>query len=122
VKIKSLDDLRKIMESSDDLTAARSGSSTKVIIGMGTCGIAAGAREVMTTVLTELEKRGLKNVAVETTGCIGMCQKEPLLDIIRPGEPRITYGEVTPDDVVRIIGEHLVNGRVVEDKVVGQTD
>lgn len=122
MKIKSLDDLRKIMESSDDLTAARSGSSTKVIIGMGTCGIAAGAREVMTTVLTELEKRGLKNVAVETTGCIGMCQKEPLLDIIRPGEPRITYGEVTPDDVVRIIGEHLVNGRVVEDKVVGQTD
>ncbi len=122
MKIKSLDDLRKIMESSDDLTAARSGSSTKVVIGMGTCGIAAGAREIMTTVLTELEKRGLKNVAVETTGCIGMCQKEPLLDIIRPGEPRITYGEVTPDDVVRIIGDHLVNGRIVEDKVFGKTD
>jgi NADP-reducing hydrogenase subunit HndB len=89
---------------------------------MGTCGIAAGAREVMTVILEELDKKGLKEVAVETTGCIGMCQKEPLVDVIRPGEPRITYGDVGPDDVVRIITEHLVNGRIVEDKVIGQTD
>ena len=93
-----------------------------MIIGMGTCGIAAGAREVMTALLKELENRGLKNVAVETTGCIGMCQKEPLLDVIRPGEPRITYGDVTPADVERIIGEHLVEGKIVLDKVVGQID
>lgn len=122
MKIRSLDDLRKIKESSKDLTSARSGGSTRVIIGMGTCGIAAGAREVMTAVLEELDKRGLTDVAVETTGCIGMCQKEPLLDVIRPGEPRITYGDVTPADVERIIGEHLVEGKIVEDKVVGQTD
>ncbi len=122
MKIKSLEDLRKIKESSKDLTSARSGGATRVIIGMGTCGIAAGAREVMTAVLEELDKRGLRGVAVETTGCIGMCQKEPLLDVIRPGEPRITYGDVTPADVVRIIGEHLVGGKVVEDKVIGQTD
>ncbi len=122
MKIKSLEDLRKIKESSKDLTSARSGGATRVIIGMGTCGIAAGAREVMTAVLEELDKRGLRDVVVETTGCIGMCQKEPLLDVIRPGEPRITYGDVTPADVERIIGEHLVGGRVVEDKVIGQTD
>ena len=122
MKIKSLEDLRKIKESSNDLTSARSGGSTRVIIGMGTCAIAAGAREVMTALLKELENRGLKNVAVETTGCIGMCQKEPLLDVIRPGEPRITYGDVTPADVERIIGEHLVEGKIVLDKVVGQID
>jgi NADP-reducing hydrogenase subunit HndB len=122
VKIKSLEDLKKIRESSKDLTSARSGGAARVIIGMGTCGIAAGAREIMTAVLEELDRRGIKDVAVETTGCIGMCQKEPLLDVIRPGEPRITYGDVTPADVVRIIGEHLVDGKIVSDKVVGQTD
>jgi len=59
---------------------------------------------------------------VETTGCIGMCQKEPLVDVIRPGEPRITYGNVGVKDVPRIIAEHVVNGKVVEDKVVGRTE
>ncbi|HON33356.1 MAG TPA: (2Fe-2S) ferredoxin domain-containing protein [Synergistales bacterium] len=121
-KITSLEDLKKIKEQSKDLTSARSGGKTRIIVGMGTCGIAAGAREVMTAVLQELEKRGLTDIAVETTGCIGMCQKEPLVDVIRPGEPRTTYGEVSPGDVPRIIVEHIVNGNIVEDKVVGQTD
>jgi len=121
-KITSLEDLRKIKEQAKDLTSARSGGKTKIIVGMGTCGIAAGARDVMTAILAELDKRGLKDVNVEMTGCIGMCQKEPLVDIIRPGEPRITYGNVEPKDVARIVAEHLVNGNVVEDKVVGRTD
>jgi len=94
----------------------------KVIIGMGTCGIAAGAREIMNAVLKELEVRNLHNVAVETTGCIGMCQNEPLLDVIRPGEPRITYCAVTPPDVSRIVSEHIVNGRIVQDKLYGRAD
>ncbi|MGC9490469.1 MAG: (2Fe-2S) ferredoxin domain-containing protein [Thermovirgaceae bacterium] len=121
-KITSLEDLRKIKEQAKDLTSARSGGKTRIIVGMGTCGIAAGARDVMTAILAELDKRGLKDVTVETTGCIGMCQKEPLVDIIRPGEPRITYGNVEPKDVARIVAEHLVNGNVVEDKVIGRTD
>jgi len=121
-KITSLEDLRKLKEQAGDLTSARSGGKTRVIVGMGTCGIAAGARDVMTAILAELDKRGLKDVAVETTGCIGMCQKEPLVDIIRPGEPRVTYGNVEPKDVSRIVVEHLVNGSVVQDKVVGRTD
>lgn len=121
-KITSLEDLRKIKEQARDLTAARSGGKVKIIIGMGTCGIAAGAREIMTAVLEELDKRGLRDVVVETTGCIGMCQKEPLVDVIRPGEPRITYGNVGVKDVPRIIAEHVVNGKVVEDKVVGRTE
>ncbi len=121
-KITSLEDLRKIKEQAKDLTSARSGGKTRIIVGMGTCGIAAGARDVMTAILAELDKRGLKEVTVETTGCIGMCQKEPLVDVIRPGEPRITYGNVEPKDAARIVVEHLVNGNVVEDKVVGRTD
>ena len=121
-KIKNLDDLRKIKEESKDLTSARSGGKKKIIVGMGTCGIAAGAREVLTAILTELDKRGIKDVAVETTGCIGMCQYEPLVDIIRPGEPRVTYGNIKPEDVSRIIAEHLINGNIVWEKVIGRTD
>ena len=118
--IKNLADLRKIKAESQKETEARKHNETQVIIGMGTCGIAAGARGVMAAVLEELSKRGLHNVAVLQTGCIGMCQKEPLLDIVRPGEDRVTYGPVKPVDVPRIIADHLVNGIVVEDLVVAK--
>ncbi|MDD2453076.1 (2Fe-2S) ferredoxin domain-containing protein [Aminivibrio sp.] len=122
-KIRSLDDLRKLKEKSGDLTSARSEENkVKIIIGMGTCGIAAGAREIMSAVLRELETRNLHNVAVETTGCIGMCQNEPLLDVIRPGEPRITYCLLKPQDVSRIVSEHVVNGRIVQDKLFGRAE
>lgn len=121
-KITSLDDLKKIKERGSDLTATRSQGRTRIIIGMGTCGIAAGARDVMQAILGELAKRALHDVSVETTGCIGMCQQEPLLDIIRPGEPRITYGRLTTADVPRIVAEHLVNGNIVEEKVIGRTE
>ena len=118
--IKSLEDLRKITAESQLQTHARKSNDTQIIIGMGTCGIAAGAREVMTAVLEELAKRNLNNVSVLQTGCIGMCQKEPLLDVVRPGEDRGTYGPVSPADVPRIIAEHLVNGNIVEDLVVAK--
>ena len=118
--IKSLEDLRKIKAESQLQTKARKSNDTQIIIGMGTCGSAAGAREVMTAVLEELAKRNLNNVSVLQTGCIGMCQKEPLLDVVRPGEDRVTYGPVSPSDVPRIIAEHLVNGNIVEDLVVAK--
>ena len=118
--IKSLEDLRKIKAESQLQTKARKSNDTQIIIGMGTCGIAAGAREVMTAVLEELAKRNLNNVSVLQAGCIGMCQKEPLLDVVRPGEDRVTYGPVSPSDVPRIIAEHLVNGNIVEDLVVAK--
>jgi NADP-reducing hydrogenase subunit HndB len=121
-RIKSLEDLKKIKENAKDLTSARSEGKTRVVIGMGTCGIAAGARKVMDAVLAELEKRGLHDVTVETTGCIGMCQQEPLLDVIRAGQGRITYGKVEPEDVPRIIADHVVNGTIVQDKVIGRAD
>jgi len=118
--IKSLDDLRKIKEQSKKNTEARHNNETQIIIGMGTCGIAAGARETMTAVLEELAKRNLNDVSVLQTGCIGMCTKEPLLDVVRPGEDRVTYGPVYAADVPRIIADHLVNGNIVEDLVVAK--
>ncbi len=88
----------------------------QIIVGMGTCGIAAGAREVMSAILDEIAKRKLQDVTVRQTGCIGMCEKEVLVDVVRPGEPRITYGDVTPATVAknyrRTCGQRPHRGRV----------
>lgn len=121
-KISNLEELKKLREKSIAVTAARKEGKFRVIIGLGTCGIAAGGRKIMEVAMEEIAKRGLKDVSVETTGCIGMCQNEPLMDIVRPGEPRVTYGNLKPEDVPRIIADHLVNGNVVEEKVIGRPE
>ncbi len=121
-KINNLEELKKLKEKSSAETAARKEGTYRVIIGLGTCGIAAGGRKIMEAAMEEIAKRGLKDVSIETTGCIGMCQNEPLMDIVRPGEPRVTYGNLKPEDVPRIIADHLVNGIVVEDKVIGRPE
>ena len=121
-KINNLEELKKLREKSIAETAARKEGRYRVIIGLGTCGIAAGGRKIMEAAMDEITKRGLKDVSVETTGCIGMCQNEPLMDIVRPGEPRVTYGNLKPEDVPRIIADHLVNGNVVEEKVIGRPE
>ena len=120
--LKSLDELRKLKEQAKAGTDARNSNEPQVLVVMGTCGIAAGARTIMSAVLEEIAKRNLQGITVRQTGCIGMCQKEPLMDIVRPGEPRVTYGNLKPEDVPRIISEHLVNGRVVEDLVIAKMD
>ena len=120
--MKSLEDLKALREKLQSDIRVRENDGTKIIIGMGTCGIAAGAREIMAAVLDELAARKLKNVQVQQTGCIGMCEKEVLVDVVRPGEPRITYGNVKPVDVKRIIADHVINGRIIEDLVVGKMD
>ena len=118
--MKTLEDLKALREKLKADMKVRQNDGTKIIIGMGTCGIAAGAREVMSAVLNELAVRKLNDVQAQQTGCIGMCEKEVLVDIVRPGEPRITYGKVKPEDVKKIIAEHVVNGRIVEEMVVGK--
>lgn len=120
--MKSLEDLHKLREKLKADIKLRKEEGTKIIVGMGTCGIAAGAREVMSAILDELAVRKLINVQVQQTGCIGMCEKEVLVDVIRPSEPRITYGKVKPEDVKKIIAEHVVNGRIVEELVVGKLE
>lgn len=120
--MKSLAELRKLREELQREMLARSGEGKpKLIVGMGTCGIAAGAREVLQAILDEVEARNLE-VTITQTGCIGMCEKEPLLDVQLPGEERYTYGNVTKDAVRRIIVEHVINGRVVEDLVIARLE
>lgn len=118
-KLKSLEELQKLRQQLQGDLKARAETSTTITIGMGTCGIAAGAREVMHAILAELEGRGI-DAHVTTTGCIGMCSKEPLVDIQQGDEPRVTYSNVTPAMVPRLIEEHLIQGDVVEEWVLGR--
>jgi NADP-reducing hydrogenase subunit HndB len=118
-KLKTLEDLKKLREEAQQDLKVRLETGTKITVGMGTCGIAAGARETMHAILEELKKRNIE-AHVTTVGCIGMCVKEPLVDIEQAGKPRITYGNVKPDMVPRLIEEHLIKGNVVEEWVVGR--
>jgi len=118
-KLKSLEELQKLRERLQHDIKARTETATTITVGMGTCGISAGAREVMQAILTELEARDI-DAHVTTVGCIGMCSKEPLVDIQQGDEPRITYGNVTASMVPRLIEDHLINGNVVEEWVVGR--
>ena len=118
--MKTIEDLRRFREECKAKLESRKASGTQLIIGMGTCGIAAGGKGVMDAVNAEIAKHNLKNITVIQTGCIGMCEKEVLVDVVRPGEPRVTYGHVKPADVPKIIEEHVINGRVVSDLAVGK--
>ena len=91
----------------------------RVVVGMATCGIAAGARPVMTALLEEVAKRQLGNVIVEQTGCIGVCRLEPIVEVYIPGEEKTTYVKMSPDKVAKIVAEHIVNGRVVAEYTIG---
>ena len=91
----------------------------RVVVGMATCGIAAGARPVMTSFLEEISKRNLNNVAVEQTGCIGLCRLEPIVEVYAPGQDKVTYVKMTPDKVARVVAEHIVNGQPVSEYTIG---
>jgi NADP-reducing hydrogenase subunit HndB len=118
-KLKSLDDLRQLRDQAQKDIRTRMDTGTTIIVGMGTCGIAAGARETMRAIIDELQKRQIE-AHITTVGCIGMCVLEPLVDIEQAGQPRVTYGNLTADKVPELIEQHLVKGQVVGRWVVGR--
>ena len=118
--MKTVEDLKRLREQLQADNRIRHAAGTQIIVGMGTCGIAAGAREVLTAILDEIAKQNIQDVNVTQTGCIGMCEQEVLVDVIRTGEPRISYGKVTPDFIPTLIAEHVINGRIVEERVIGK--
>jgi NADP-reducing hydrogenase subunit HndB len=118
-QLKSLDDLIRLRDDARRTLQTRMDTGTVITVGMGTCGIAAGARETMNAILAELARREI-DAHVITVGCIGQCIKEPLVDIEQAGHLRITYGNVRPDMVPRLIEEHLIKGQPVQEWVVGR--
>ena len=92
---------------------------TRIVVGMATCGIAAGAHPVMLEFIEELKKRGIDNVTVAQTGCVGMCRLEPIVEVYVKDQEKVTYVHMTPEKVARVVNDHIVNGRPVEEYTIG---
>ena len=116
--LAELAELREKMKSSVNLRHDAS-DDTRVVVGMATCGIAAGARPVLAKFVEEVEKRQLKKVMVTQTGCIGICKYEPVVEVYVPGEEKVTYVKMTPEKVAKVVADHLVNGQVVTEYTIG---
>lgn len=118
--MKSIAELQALRDKAREKMTVREGThdGIRVVVGMATCGIAAGARPVLNAFVDETAKRHLNQVAVVQTGCIGMCQFEPIVEVLVPGKEKVTYGKVTPEKVARIVADHLVNGNPVAEYTV----
>ena len=117
----SLADLAAIRDKMKDKVVIREGSAqTRVVVGMATCGIAAGARPVLNAFTAAVQKEGLVDkVTVTQTGCIGICQYEPVVEIFEDGKDKVTYVKVTPEKAEKIVKEHLIGGNVVTEYTIG---
>ena len=119
--MKSLEELLAIRDKAKAAMTDREGTGDgiRVVVGVATCGIAAGARPVLNAFVDEVAKRNLKNVTVAQTGCIGMCQYEPIVEVFEPGMDKVTYVQVSPEKVAEIVASHIVNGNPVVEYTVG---
>ena len=120
--LAELEAIRKATLSRINVRKEEKGETTRIVVGMATCGIAAGARPVMLAFVDEIQKRQLQHVTVSQTGCVGMCRLEPMVDVYVPGQEKVTYVHVKPEMVPRIVAEHIVNGRPVEEYTIGAAD
>lgn len=123
--MKTLAELEKIRQQTLDRINLRKedkDEAIRVVVGMATCGIAAGARPVMMAFMEESSRRNLNNVHVTQTGCIGMCRLEPMADVIMPGQEKVTYVHLTSEKARRIVAEHIVNGQPVTEYTIGTAD
>ena len=120
--MKSLEELLAIKEKAQAQLAARDAEGNdgvRVVVGMATCGIAAGARPVLKALVDEVAKRNVQHVSVTQTGCIGMCQYEPIVEVFEPGKEKVTYVQMTAENAQKVVAEHLVNGKPVVEYTVG---
>ena len=119
--MKSLAELKAIRDKTRASVTLRENAEagTLVMVGMATCGIAAGARPVLNAFVEEVAKRNLQDVMVTQTGCIGICQYEPVVEVVTPGHEKVTYVKMTPEKALRVVNDHLVNGNVVTEYTIG---
>lgn len=118
--MKSLEELAKIRDRMKNKVALREGASEKrIVVGMATCGIAAGARPVLNAFVEEVAKQELTDVTVTQTGCIGMCRFEPIVEVYGANEERTTYVKVTPEMVSEIIEQHIKGGKPITKYTIG---
>lgn len=117
--VKTLEDLKRIREAALEKRKAQAASGqARVTVGMGTCGIAAGARETMKAILDEIESRSLSGILVAQTGCIGKCEWEPIVEVAVGAGEKVAYGNVSPDRARQILQDHIVRGQVVSGWII----
>lgn len=118
--MKSLEELKAIREKMQGHIGLRNeaGAGIRVVVGMATCGIASGARPVLTALSEAVQKKGLENVMVTQTGCIGLCQFEPIVEIIEPDKEKVTYVKMTPEKALEVVDSHLVRGQVLKEYTI----
>ena len=119
--MKSLEELMAIREKAKQGMGIRNDKheGTRVVVGMATCGIAAGARPVLAALVDEIAKENL-DVQVGQTGCIGICQYEPVVEIMEPGKEKTTYVKMTPERAIKVVHKHLMGGEVVQEYTIGR--
>ena len=119
--IEELRAIREKMRNQIDLRQ-KGADNVRVVVGMATCGIAAGARPVLGAITEEVRRRNLNHVTVSQTGCIGLCQNEPIVEVYEPGKEKVTYVQMDAEKAARVVLEHLVNHRVVHEYTVGSVE
>ena len=116
----TLDDLRKMRGDKQKAMEMRDNSNkdVQVIVGMGTCGIAAGAKETFTALIDTLTEKGITNVLIRQTGCMGLCHSEPTVEVVVPGMPAVIYGHVDAATAKDIVEKHIVGRGFIEGKIL----
>ncbi len=119
--MKTLEELKAIREKMEGQVGVRGEdvTQTRVVVGMATCGIASGARPVLTALSDAVQEQGLSNINVTPTGCIGLCQFEPIVEVLAPGKEKVTYVKMTPEKVLEVLRLHLQGGQVVTKYTLG---
>lgn len=121
--MKSLAELEAIRKKTiDNVNQRTDRTTTRIVVGMATCGIAAGARPVLLAIIDEVKKLGLGDVSVVQTGCIGVCRLEPIVEVIKPGEEKVTYIKMDAEKAKKVVNEHVVGGKVVDEYVMHVVD
>ena len=123
--MKSLAELKAIRDRVQSQVSMRAEDHNHIrfVVGMATCGIASGARPVLTTLANAVQEKGLTDkVAVTQTGCIGLCQYEPIVEVMEPGKDKVTYIKMNPDKALEVVERHLIGGHVVEDYTLNKAD
>ena len=121
--MKSLEELKAIRERMQGQLGMREEGEdqTRVVVGMATCGIAAGARPVLNKFAELVQERGIKNTVVTQTGCIGICRFEPIVEVFEPGKPKVTYVHMDAEKAEEVVTRHLQGGQVVKEYVIPAT-
>ena len=123
--MKSLEELKAIRDKMKKQMDLRDNGedNIRVVVGMATCGIAAGARPVLNTLAQEVQKKGLTDkISVTQTGCIGLCQYEPIVEVMEPGKEKVTYIKMNPEKAMEVLERHLIGGHVVDKYTMGAAD